>query len=257
MAAVPAEACTRTGHPETPMPNTATYNPDRIFFVTMTALAFAIVFVGFAPTFYLKEFFDTPPLKPLVHVHGVAFTLWPVLVVTQVLLIRRGNYALHRTLGTVGMIIVAVMVITGYMVIFGKPRPTEAARAFIFTPMLDLIIFPALVAAGIRFRRDAAKHKRLMYLATFFTVGAGMRRVLGLLGIEASMDMGWWPFSLGFTMLFVLLLAPLLIYDAVTLRRIHPVTLLGIGIVVARVPLHNAVSRTEEWQRIAHWLTNT
>jgi hypothetical protein len=239
------------------MPSNAAHNPDRIFFVTMTALAFAIVFVGFAPTFYLKEFFDTPPLKPLVHVHGIAFTLWPLLIVTQVLLIRRGNYALHRTLGTVGMIIVAVMVITGYMVIFGKPRPTEAARAFIFTPMLDLLIFPALVIAGIRFRRDAARHKRLMYLATFFTVGAGMRRVLELLNIDTRMDLGWWPFSFGFTAMFVLLLVPLLVYDAATLKRIHPVTLTGIAIVVARVPLHQAVSHTEQWQRVANWLTNT
>jgi hypothetical protein len=239
------------------MPPTISHNPDRIFFATMTCLAFAIVFAGFAPTFYLKEFFDTPPLEPIVHVHGVAFTAWPMLVVTQVLLIRSGNYALHRTLGQLGLLIVAVMVITGYMVIIGKPRPTEAARAFIFTPMLDLLIFPALVVAGIRFRREAAKHKRLMYLATFFTIGAGMRRLLGLLGIDAGVDMGWWPFSFGFTVMFTLLLLPLLVYDAVTLKRIHPATLVGIAIVLARVPLHDAVAPTEQWQRIAHWLTNT
>jgi hypothetical protein len=238
------------------MPNTAAHNPDRIFFVTMTALAFAIVFVGFAPTFYLKEFFDTPPLEPLVHVHGVAFTLWPLLIVTQVLLIRRGNYTLHRTLGAVGIFIVAVMVITGYMVIFGKPRPTEAARAFIFTPMMDLVLFPLFVAAGIRFRREADKHKRLMYLATFFTIGAGMRRVLHLFGFDSGLIPGL-PITLVFTVTFTVLLVPLLVYDVATLKRIHPVTLVGLAVIVARVPLHNAISHTDQWQRIAHWLTNT
>src|SRR5438445_1036654 len=34
-------------------------------------LAAAIVFLGFAPSYYLKGFTDSRPLSPLLHVHGL------------------------------------------------------------------------------------------------------------------------------------------------------------------------------------------
>src|SRR5205814_8681112 len=161
-----------------------------------------------------------------------------------------GNYGLHRTLGMFGFAVAVVMVINGYMVVIGKPRPTEAMRAFIFTPMIHLILFPLFVAAGIRFRREAAKHKRLMYLATFLTVSAGMRRLLVLFGVTANPN-------LTFMITCVLFLVPLFGYDAFTLRRIHPVTMGGTVLVLAVVPIHQAVAFTEWWQHCANWLTNT
>ena len=234
------------------MAPTVARNSDGIFFAAMTCLAFAIILTGFAPTFYLKPLFDSPPLEPLVRVHGIAFTLWPMLMVLQVFLIRAGTFRLHRAMGIAGMAIAIVMVVTGYMVIFGKPRPTESMRAFIFTPMLDLVWFSIAVAAGIRFRREAAIHKRLMYFATFFTVGAAMRRLLALLGFSSTA----YPY-LAFVLVFTALLLPLLTYDARALRRIHPVTLWGVLIVLARIPLHQAIAFTDPWQRFANWLTNS
>ena len=52
----------------------------------------AIVFAGFARTFYLKVLFDTPTLSTQLHVHGVVMTLWFALFALQVGLIatRRG-----------------------------------------------------------------------------------------------------------------------------------------------------------------------
>jgi hypothetical protein len=36
----------------------------------------AIVFAGFAPTYYLRPYFHPEPLSPLLHVHGLVFTAW-------------------------------------------------------------------------------------------------------------------------------------------------------------------------------------
>lgn len=224
-------------------------NSDRVFFGAMTAITFAVIFVGFARTFFLKPLFDTPALSPLIHLHGVVAAMWPALMVTQVVLIRAGNYQLHRALGMFGIVLAVLFVITAAMASLGKPRPTEEMRAILILPMHQLVFFSLAVAAGIRLRRDAATHKRLMYLATFITVMTAMRRLQTLLDIPTS------PYQ---TLLVacVLLLLPLFIYDAFTLRRIHPVTWGGTLLILVAVPLHSVVGYTEGWQSFADWLTN-
>jgi len=134
-------------------------------------------------------------------------------------------------------------------VVIGKPRPTEAARAILILPMLQLVTFSLFVAAAIRFRREAAIHKRLMYLATFVTVMNAMRRVQTLLDITSS------PVQT-LMVATALLLLPLFIYDAFTLRRIHPVTWGGTLFIFAGIPLHSVVGYTAGWQNFADWLAN-
>jgi hypothetical protein len=229
----------------------ATYvsrNPDRIFFAAVASIAFAIAFIGFAPTYFLKGLFDTPELEPLVHVHAALFTAWPVLLLAQITLVRSGNVQLHRTMGTAAIGLVTLMVITGFLVVMGKPRPTVEARAFIFTPLLGLILFAAYFAAAIRLRRNFAAHKRLLLLATLFIVPAGMIRILRFSGGDTRY------YELAS---YALVLLPLVIYDLVRLRRIHPATAWGGAILVLRHPLHAALAYTDEWQAIAAWLTDS
>ena len=49
---------------------------DRRFFIGMAVAAAVAVFIGFYPTYYLKAWWDTPVLPPLVHLHGFLFTAW-------------------------------------------------------------------------------------------------------------------------------------------------------------------------------------
>ena len=223
-------------------------NPDRNFFTSIAALALALPLVGFAPTFFLKEAFDTPDLTPLVHLHGALFTAWPVLLLVQALLIRNGKYSLHRTLGVVGSVLAIAVVITGFMVVLGKPRFNIASRAFIFTPLLALILFPLFVGAAIRWRRDAPAHKRLMVLATILLMAAGTRRVLHLLGLEAG------PYVAEFVT-YGLFLVPLVGFDLSRLGRLHPVTAWGGAILLLRHVLHAAVAFTDGWQHFAAQVT--
>jgi hypothetical protein len=144
--------------------------------------------------------------------------------------------------------LMVAMVITGFMVVLGKPRPTIFSRAFIFTPLLGLILFPLFVGAAIRFRRNAAAHKRLMVLATILLMTAGVRRVLHLLGVEAG------PYVAEFATYAVLLL-PLAIYDLTRLHRLHTVTAWGGAILLLRHALHAAVAYTDVWQQFAARVT--
>ena len=221
---------------------------DRLFFPLIALTAMLSVAAGFAPTYYLGHWFHAPPLTTTVHIHAAAFTAWLVLLLSQTLLIRARKHRWHRTLGKASVAVVAVMVVTGYMVIFGKPRPTAFMRAFIFTPMLSLVLFPLMFAAAIHFRRDPATHKRLMLLATIMIARAGFTRLMHMVGLETTnyrLDVATYLF----------LLVPLLAYDVARLGRLHPATACGTVLLLVRHPLQAAIAYTDTWQRFAAWLT--
>ena len=222
---------------------------DRLFFPLMGLTALAVVVAGFAPTYYLGFWFGAPPLEVIVHVHAMAFTAWLVLLLSQTLLIRLGRARWHRAMGKVAVAVVAVMVITGYMVIFGKPRPTPFTRAFIFTPMLSLLLFPLLFGAAIHFRRDPATHKRLMLIATILIANAGVSRLMRMFGLDAV------HYFQGYAVTYALLLLPLIAFDVTRLGGLHRATTWGMVVLIARHPLHAAIANTDAWQRFAAWLT--
>jgi hypothetical protein len=55
---------------------------DQAFQVGVAVVIAAIVFAGFARTFYLRRVFLGRPLRPLL-LHGIVFTLWVLLLVVQ------------------------------------------------------------------------------------------------------------------------------------------------------------------------------
>jgi len=222
---------------------------DRLFFPLIGLTALAVVVAGFAPTYYLGFWFGAPPLKVIVHVHALAFTAWLVLMISQTVLIRVGRGRWHRAMGKVAVGVVAVMVVTGYMVIFGKARPTPSARAFIFTPILSLLLFPVLFGLAIRFRRDPATHKRLMLLATIVTVNAGVLRAMRLFSLDGV------PYFQSYIVGYAMLLLPLIAYDLARLGKVHRATAWGSALLLARHPLHAAIAHTDTWQRFAAWST--
>ena len=90
---------------------------DRLFFPLVVLTAVTSVAAGFAPTYYLGFWFHAPPLTTTVHIHALAFTAWLLLLLSQTLLIRARKHRWHRTMGKAAVVVVAVMVVTGYMVI--------------------------------------------------------------------------------------------------------------------------------------------
>ena len=221
---------------------------DRLFFPLLGVTTCSVVAAGFARTYYLGFWFHAPPLTTMVHVHAAAFTAWLVLLSSQLLLIRVGRFRWHRALGKAAVALVGVMVVTGYIVIFGKPRPTAFTRAFIFTPILSLVLFPIFFGLAIRFRRDPGTHKRLMILATILIANAGVARLLGILGIGAA-PYGSWIAT------YALLLVPLMAFDLTRLGTLDRATAWGTLALLARHPLHAAIAYTDQWQRLAAWLT--
>jgi hypothetical protein len=191
---------------------------------------FAVNLVGFSPTFYLRPFFDVPPIPGYLYVHGAIGTGWFVLVVVQTLLIANRNVALHRRLGWIGVALAATIMVSGmYTSARMVPRNaalglTSAADIELFTTVTaadnaSFIYFPALVLLAVYFRRRVDVHKRLMLIAS-----------IGILGPAAARIASWHPplSAIAVAVPMYGLLISLFAYDVVTRRRPHIATVLGV-----------------------------
>ncbi|MEW6734389.1 MAG: hypothetical protein AB1489_23890 [Acidobacteriota bacterium] len=225
---------------------------EHIFYTGMAVAIVIIVFAGFAPTYYLKSYFNTPPLIPLLHLHGLVFTSWLLLFFIQNVLVAAKRIDIHRRLGIVGAIIAGLMVVVGTMTAIIRAKPAEnstsesAALIFLVIPLGDILVFSILVGAGLYFRRRTDIHKRLMLLATISILAPAIARLPFAL-LQAGP-----PAFFGLTDLFIVVC---LLYDLLERRRIHQATMWGGLIIVVSQPLRLMIGSTHTWLSIAHWLT--
>ena len=75
------------------------------FFLVATLVSSLIIFAGFAQTFYLKSWFDSPQLSNVLFVHGVIMTFWFALLFSQLALVSKGRIDLHRRLGQFSVVL--------------------------------------------------------------------------------------------------------------------------------------------------------
>ena len=226
---------------------------ERWFYVGMSIAILITVFAGFAPTYYLRPYFNTSPLMPLLHLHGFVFTSWVLLFIVQVGLVATHRTNIHRRLGIAGGVIAVLMILVGVSTAVirarqgATPPGGPSPLAFLVVPLGDMLVFAVLVGAGFYFRRRPDVHKRLMMLATIGILAAAIARLP-----FAIMQAGPIAFF-GLTDVFVLVC---IVYDLVTLRRIHRATALAALLIVASQPLRLVIGGTQAWLQFATWLTH-
>src|SRR6478672_2522846 len=79
---------------------------EHLFFIGMSVAFMITVLVGFARTYYLRSYFFSNSVPPLLNLHGIVFTLWPVFFVIQTVLVASNRTRVHRRLGIVGAFLV-------------------------------------------------------------------------------------------------------------------------------------------------------
>jgi len=141
-----------------------------------SARFFALFLLGLVVAFwpsYFARLFEQPSL--LFHLHGVALTLWVVMLVAQAQLIRTGRRSVHRTLGKASYVLPpAVVAITvsfvHYRVAGALPsfeRLPPFVPYFLALTLNSLVVFAAFYALAIYHRRDAGRHARWMISTVF------------------------------------------------------------------------------------------
>ena len=232
---------------------TAVDSRDRNFYVAMALACAVTVFVGFAPTYYLRAA-TVAPLSPLLHLHGIVFSSWFALFIVQTALVRADRRDWHRRLGVVGMLLALSMVWVGIEVaIQGAAAGTAGARQgvppllFLTIPLGGVVVFVSLVGLAIYFRHKSDTHKRLMLLATISILTPAIGRMrLELFGMQGPL--------INFAVTDIFIVA-CVIYDYAKRGRVHAVYIWGGLAIVISQPLRLAIGRTEMWTTFAKWLT--
>lgn len=195
---------------------------DAAFYLTMTLISAVIIFLGFAPSFYLKSVLQAPPpLTILTLTHGVVFTAWVLLFVAQTALIAVNKPLIHRQLGINAAILFGGMISLGIStaITAGRlghaPPGAPAPLVFMALPLLTLLVALVLVAAALMNRRRSDWHKRLMLASLFLMTGPAAGRLAIPIGFAAEAT--WISIILA-----ELLLASALAYDFQRHKRIHP-----------------------------------
>jgi hypothetical protein len=246
--------------------------PRSTFFMAMALLLLFLVFLGFAPTFYLRPVFatiDEPTasrsLPGYLLLHGLAVSSWYLLFAVQAVMIRYRRVSLHRLIGWAGVVSACAVVVTGFVVLArvvprrlveGQPVPPElieGAGPIILFQTWNLFCFLAVVMLAVWFRTRSWLHRRLMLIASIQIIGAALttNRMFGAMLQSLSPDSISVPLLLG-----LLLAIALPVFDYVSARKVYAVSMIGTVILLAPiilVPLLQESSVATAWLR---WLGN-
>ncbi len=227
------------------------------FFLWMAVVMAAVVFGGFGLSYFVPMATGSlAPLAPIVHVHGVVYFAWLILLVTQAMLINRGSLALHRSMGLLGIAIGTGLVILGSLVtaLFARKAiamsdPTIYGVTYI--SLLAVFGFSVLFWLAIRSTSEPAAHKRYILLATTVFLIGGLNRIyLFLFGVGFETNLTYLPKYLTVD----LLIAALVWYDWRTLGAIHRATWIGGAVNVIPQLLHVPVVGSDAFVGLTHWI---
>lgn len=219
---------TRVARPAAAPPGTAPAAAWRGFYVALVLVLIGMVGLGFRP-YYAAVARGAAEAHWLIHLHALVFSGWLLLLLAQVVLAFRRRVALHRRLGRFGIAYGGVLAAFGLVVAFLAPalsvssgRDTlDEAAAFLLLPLGDMLLFIAFFVAAVAWRHRPELHKRLMVLAAVVLVYPAVARFAHAAG------------PLVVLLAWLLPLVAAMAHDYATRRRVAPVYLFGLAVLVA------------------------
>lgn len=236
------------GHYRSPVKSHSDESPartkrDRWFYLLLTITISFTAYWGFTYTYFSPVITGTyPKVPPAIHIHGWSFFLWYLLVPLQALLIAKGRWRLHMTLGRASLLLAAVMVFTRLLVASVRiEHGLSATDVNEFTTfwayfgqliMYNLIVFILFYGGAIAWRKHADVHKRMIVLASASALPAAIFRILVALGDYYWLDTPDWVMPAAFLLPSVFILIAM-VYDRITNGSIHRVYFVGLVILLA------------------------
>lgn len=226
-------------------------NSERRFYMGMALFMIVVVFIGFAPSFYLRGLVHVPrpnaPLTPLVMLHGAMFTLWMATFATQAGLVAAGRRDLHMRLGMFGMalavLLIPLMYVTAVAAVARATQPPfTTPLAWTAVPLFDIPVFAVLLYLGWKHRRTPQAHKRLMLCAALVMMDPAIGRLPVPLSLLSQCILNALAWS---TMM------PLIVHDRRTIGRLHWATRTGTALFAAALALKMVALTSPAWSAFA------
>jgi len=224
------------------------------FFTILGLMMLALALAGFWPQYFSAVTGRTPEATTqfwLIHLHAALFTVWLLLYISQAMLIMTGQARVHQRMGpwlaAYGFAIAAIGLYAAGLLanrLGQRENDFEAAAAFVFFPIIDMVYFAGFLAAAVVYRKLSHLHKRAMFLATFSIAVVGLGRLVGQTGFESAV--AWQPLNL----------APLLVaiaYDLFVCRKVYAIMAVGLVVHLGRLNAE-AFASSEAWLPIGRAL---
>jgi hypothetical protein len=227
---------------------------ERAFYSGMAILLCVCVYIGFSPTYFQAGMLRAPLPSPILHIHGAVFTLWMLLFVVQAALISARRVKWHRSFGTVAFCLPPIMIVLGVIAAIDalhrgvKIGPLDPAVSAAI-PLIGIVGFTFVIYASWRARRRPDAHKRLILIATSDLVAAAFGRF--------PWDRIGFPPAAGAVTGLGILLIILVVYELISIRRIHRSTMWAAPLVFASVALAVPIGMTAAWHAFAALLNRT
>jgi hypothetical protein len=223
---------------------------DDCFFAGMLFAILSTVLLGFSRSYFLAGLIHSPLPSPIIHIHAVVLSAWVLLLTAQIVLVAIGKVGWHMKLGRLGAVLAFLVVILGVMAIVDSTRrhftpPGLDSGTFLAVDLAEMAIFGLLIGWGLRVRRDAPAHKRLIILATSVMMFA---------------PVGRWPFAFITSFPFSISLivsafpASIIIYDLMTMRRVHRMTVCGFLLIFFMFPAMFVLGHLTFWRLFTLWV---
>ncbi|MEZ5518168.1 MAG: hypothetical protein R3F41_11965 [Gammaproteobacteria bacterium] len=227
------------------------------FFFIWAIIVLVAVFLGFAPTFYLRPLFGTVDrvtgggLPFYLVIHGLAMTAWYAIFVAQTYLVRSRNFVLHRNLGITGLVVAGLLIISGFytMIQFSGRSPEGPVTAIMTGNTIGFIVFVTLLTIGVLNRKRPEIHKRAMLIGSIAIIGPAFttNRMFG------EMLHFIIPDAVPLTFAFKLIvLGSLVWFDLKTHKRVLTITMVCAAVTIAGFIL----ARTLRGSELSTWYYN-
>lgn len=230
--------------------------PKSRYFLVASCLALAVTFVGFFKTFILPSARGTFSAPAVIYIHGGFLFLWTAVFVTQSVLIRVRRPRLHWRLGFLSIgLIPCVAISTMAAGVFAMRRDVALGGGQIAVSSLvgnftTPIVFAALAAAGIAYRRRVDLHKRLMLLAMIAIMWPAFFRFRHYFPPVTNPD-----FVFAFVLPNSMVLAVML-WEKLTVGRVHAMYLTAGVALIAENLAEVYLFDSSGWRVIANWLAS-
>ena len=187
---------------------------------------------------------DFPPAPPFVHIHGVVFVCWMLLLLVQTGLVGAGNVKLHRSLGMWGIahgtaILILALAIQLIASRAGMDRGGDPGTDGLYLGILAVIGFGIMFTLAIRNRTRPQIHKQMIMFAMLPVLPPGVNRFwFQALGLDDPIPTFWLYLTLWG------MAAALLVQEWRETKAIGHYSLFGTAFIVIEGAVHEAVVGT-------------
>jgi len=219
------------------------FQPTFFFWLALVMCIF--VFGGFGMHSALPALQgDFPPAPPIVHIHGVVFVCWMLLLLVQTGLVGAGNVKLHRSLGMWGIAHATAILMLGLSIQLiasrgGMDAGRDPGTDGLYLGILAVIGFGIMFTLAIRNRTRPQIHKQMIMFAMLPVLPPGVNRFwFQALGLDDPIPTFWLYLTLWG------MAAALLVQEWRETKAIGHYSLFGTAFIVIEGAVHEAVVGT-------------